>query len=257
MNPLDDVRSPDVAVRLGAIEAIVGSEGGEAEVDALARCLADPSKAVRRRAADALAALATRDDGVRARLVPLLTTADAEMRWGAAFALGRLGTPPPDVLPVLLECLGRDDGDVRWAAADMALRLADAAATSRAIEALAADGSAPQRKMALYCLRDLGAWSPSRDAVASAALADAEPGVRLAAMSLAARSARDRAGTATRLVPLLDDADVGVRRAAAATLGTIGVASVAVLAGLEAAAAGADPALRRAAERALQALRGD
>lgn len=257
MNPLDDLRSADVAVRLGAVEALAHGRGDDAAVDALARCLADASKAVRRRAADALAALATRDAGVRRKLVPLLASPDADTSWGAAFALGRLGTPPADVLPVLLESLGRDDGDVRWAAAEMVLRLEDAAAACRAIEALATGGSAAQRKMALYCLRDLGAWSPARDGVVSAALADADPGVRLAGMSLAARSAPERAATAARVVALLDDPDPGVRRAAAATLGTIGVASVGVLAGLQAAAAGSDPAMRRAADRALRALRGD
>ena len=52
----------------------------------------------------------------------------------------------------------------------------------------------------------------------------------------------------------LDDADAGVRRAAAAALGRLGPAEPAIIEALQRARDGADPALTRAAARALVLL---
>jgi HEAT repeat protein len=104
--------------------------------------------------------------------------------------------------------------------------------------------------MALYGLRDLGRPVPE----ALAALADADTGVRLAAMAALARVPGNPEEAANRLAPMLADPDVGVRRAAAAALGRVGFAAPAAVEALRAAAAGGDAPLRRAAERALEAL---
>src|SRR5947199_72684 len=112
----------------------------------------------------------------------------------------------------------------------------------------------PQRKMALYCIRDLGAPSTDAEGVAAAALGDPDVGVRLAALSTLPAVAVDRVTASRRLLSLLEDPDGGVRRAAAVALGELGTNSEEVVAALRAAAASEDASLKRAAERALRRL---
>src|SRR6185369_11482334 len=104
--------------------------------------------------------------------------------------------PPPAIVPVLLDTLGAEDGDLRWAATAILLGLSDRAATVAGLRGLLDAGNAAQRKMALYCLRDLGIRSPDAEAAAIRALADVDQGVRLAAMAALARLALDRGAAA-------------------------------------------------------------
>src|SRR5439155_13215653 len=177
-------------------------------------------------------------------------------RWGAAFALSLAGDPPAATLPVLLETLGADDGDLRWAAAGIVVRLGDQAALVGSLCALVTSGNAAQRKMALYCLRDLDARTSEVEQALLHALGDADRDVRLAAVATLARLARDRGGAAERLVHALETGDERVRRAAAAGLGALGERSASVLAALRAASVSVDPSLRRAAAGALRQLGG-
>lgn len=226
--------------------------GGPLDVAALADALGAADKASQRRAADEFVSLAARGIAVEAALHAALVSGCARQRWGAAFTLARLGSLPRGAIPVLLEALGMPDGDVRWAAADILIRQGMAAGA--ALAALARDGAPAQRKMALYCLRELGAWTAATDALARGALADADAGVRLAAMASLARQALDRAAASAAVSLLLRDPVPGVRRAAAVTLGRLGVDLPAVRAALETAAAGNDPWLARAAAGALGRL---
>src|SRR6266403_381770 len=174
---------------------------------------------------------------------------------GAAFALSLAGDPPAASLPVLLETLGADDGDLRWAAAGIVVRLQhERAALVESLRTLVASGNAAQRKMALYCLRDLEACTPAVEQAVLHALGDADRDVRLAAVATLARLARDRGAAAAKLVHALETGDERVRRAAAAALGALGERSAPVLAALGAASASPDPSLRRAAEGALRQL---
>ena len=116
-------------------------------------------------------------------------------------------------------------------------------------------GNPPQRKMALYCLRDIDAATEAVERATHAAMDDSDGGVRLAAMATLTRLARDRPSAATKLVQALTADDPRERRAAAAALGDLGLASEAVRAALETAAHGDDASLRRAAERSLRKLR--
>jgi HEAT repeat protein len=75
-------------------------------------------------------------------------------------------------------------------------------------------------------------------------------------MSALARRSVDRARAVRPILAALADPDAGVRRAAAAALGTLGQGSADVRAALETAAAATDGALRRAAERSLRLLAG-
>ena len=155
---------------------------------------------------------------------------------------------------MLLETLGEDDGDLRWAAARIVVRMRDEPELVRMLAELAARGRGPQRKMALYCIRDLGAPSTDAEGVAAAALGDPDVGVRLAALSTLPAVAVDRVTASRRLLSLLEDPDGGVRRAAAVALGELGTNSEEVVAALRAAAASEDASLKRAAERALRRL---
>ncbi len=249
------LRGEDLAARLVAMAAIRTRGVAEAdEVVALLECLGDARKAIQRPTAETLAALAAHAPAVRTALDQALESAEARRRWGAAYALARLDAPTIRLLPVLLETLGGNDGDLRWAAADIVLALADRPAVLCAMRQSARDGNPAQRKMALYCLRDLDDRTPETETAAHAALTDDDPGVRLAAIATVARLATDRARAAARLIALLDHPDPRTPRAAAAALGTLADASTAVIEALERAKTSPDAALRRAAERSLHAL---
>jgi len=251
MTVADRLRSGDVT----AMEELA-AQGTAApdELAALVGCLGHERKAVQRPAAEAFAALAARDARVRAALDGALASGTLRQRWGAAFALSLGGEPPPAIVPVLLETLGADDGDLRWAAAAILLGVRDRGAVAAGLRGLLDTGNAAQRKMALYCLRDLDVRSPDAEGAAIGALADADEGVQLAAMAALARIATDRGVAAVHLVSALETASERVRRAAAAALGVLGERTPTVVAALEAAAASPDAALARAAAGALRAL---
>jgi len=257
MTLAERLRAPDPEVCRAAIAEL--AERGRAtpeELAALADCLGAGRKAVERPAAEAFAALAARGAPVDDVLLGALASPLPRRRWGAAFALSLAGDPPAATLPVLLETLGADDGDLRWAAASIVLRLSDRAALIESLRALVTGGIAVQRKMALYCLRDLETRAPEVEQAVLQALGDADRDVRLAAIATLARLARDRGGAAERLVQALETGDERVRRAAAAGLGALGERSAPVLAALRAASVSADPSLRRAAAGALRQLGG-
>jgi HEAT repeat protein len=226
------------------------------EIDRDLDALGSARKAVQRPAAERLAEAAHGDAAVRPRLVAALASPDARRRWGAAYALARVEPAPAEAMPVLLDALASSDGDIRWASARIltaAVRHEPRHAT--ALAALARAPSALQRKMTLYCLRDLaGAVALDARALIAPALADADAAVRLAAMAAAVVLLSRTPETADLVAALLDDADAGVRRAAAATLGQLGVRTPAVEQGLARAHASGDAALERAAAQALSRL---
>lgn len=255
MTASDRLRSSDVVERLAAMAEL--RECGRADaaaVTSLIECLGDHRKIIQRRGAETLAALGARGTAVHAPLRAALHSKAARQRWGAAYALSLVGPPEMIALPALLEALGADDGDVRWAAGNIVLRMPATERLIGALRELVAHGSALQRKMATYCLRDLNAPSPAVENTVRAALNDTDRGVRLAAMSALARLAIDRPTAARDLIRMLNDEDVSVRRVAAAVLGLLGERSEAVRSALEVAANSDDPSLQRAAVRSLRLL---
>ncbi|HUI28145.1 MAG TPA: HEAT repeat domain-containing protein [Candidatus Kryptonia bacterium] len=239
--------------RLAEIARLSHVAANDAEVAYLIDCLGQPHKAVQRQAARALAQAAVRGVAVAAALQRALGDAAAARRWGAAYALSLIGPPPAAVLPTLLDVLGSADGDLRWAAADILKRLG-ATATSDLLR-LAAHGNAAQRKMALYCLRDLRVITTETEAAVRAALLDTAPGVRLAALAALPHLGRERHAAAGWILPLADDADPGVRRAAIIAFGILGLRTSEIEAVVRGAAQSVtDPGLRRAAERAMKML---
>ena len=186
-----------------------------AELTALCECLDDPHKLVQRRAAEAFAALARRGVPVEPHLrVALAARRSCAVRWGAVYALSLIGPLPRAALPTLLEVIGLDDGDLRWAAADLLEQLAARERPAVVAGLLGRGGRpGPQRKMALYCLRDLGV-AEAFDA-ALAALADAHVETRLAALAVVAAVHPDPIVAAERIAALIDDGDPRLQRAAA------------------------------------------
>jgi len=218
--------------------------------------LGAPTKAEQRSAAEAVAALGRKGHPIDALLERALADEVPRRRWGAAYAWSLLGPVPEACLSVLLEAFGADDGDLRWAAATIVCELGERPSVSGGLRALMGSANGMQRKMALYCLRDLGIRPPGLEREVIAALDDPDPGVRLAAMSALAQLTADPPAAARALARRLDDVEPGVRRAAAATLGRVGAGDPPVIDALRRARDGDDPALARAAARALVALEG-
>lgn len=249
----EELRAPDRARRLDALERLLGRGGAipGSLVGPLAACVGDRSKAVQRRAADALARITDRD-AIRAALVPMLREPDLQRRWGAAYALGVAIGPEAVLLPTLLEALGGSDGDRRWAAAELVIAMGRREGeVGGELLGLVGSSNARQRKMALYCMRDLGMRGDEVEAASRGCLGDAEAAVRLAALSVARRCGRPEALVDAVVGVLEHDPDPGVRRAAAATLGSWRCLAPAVGA-LERATQSEDASLRRAATQALR-----
>ncbi len=224
-------------------------EESEALREALVRPLAHPRRTLQRRAAGALVALLPKSPALEARLLLALTNSDQRLRWGAAWTLGQGENPPAAIWPAVREAMALDDGDQRWAASRLACKLAfENPGIALALDEAAGSAPAVLRKMALYCLRDLG--TPGAATVARRALRDDDSGVRLAALAVLARLG-DPAHASAVAECLEHDPEPGIRRAAAATLGRFGPAAGEVRAILLRVTEGAEPALRRAARLAL------
>ncbi|MGO8804460.1 HEAT repeat domain-containing protein [Candidatus Binatus sp.] len=237
-----------------------------AAIEKSMRELGDARKTVQRRAIDELVAIAAAGNPiVTERLRDSIAGADRRVRWAAAYALGQIGAGAfaMDCADALCEAMSDDDGDIRWAATDLMVRLGreNLAPISARLLKLAADPASHRnaRKMALYCLRDLGMTGPELLAVAERAVHDSEVHVRLAALGLLSQL-RDAPEAAARIMLgcLKSDPDAGVRRAAASALGNLQSATADATAALEAAAADpADESLARAARGALDRLEKD
>jgi HEAT repeat protein len=168
-----------------------------------------------------------------------------------------------DCADALCEAMSDDDGDIRWAATGLMVQLGrkNLAPISARLLKLAADPASRHnaRKMALYCLRDLGITGPDLLAVVERAVHDSDVHVRLAGLAVLSQL-RDAPEAAARIMLgcLKSDPDAGVRRAAASALGNIQRATADATAALAAAAADrCDESLARAARGALDRLGKD
>jgi HEAT repeat protein len=259
-----DLRDIDPVRRLGAIELILSAPAERLSDEvllALVGCVGAAQKTVQRRAIGALARAAESGD---ARVVELLRKSvagdDPRVRWGAAYALGEIGGDAfaMHVADALSEALSDDDGDIRWAAANLIVRLGrEYPAEIRArLIVLGADSDHNARKMALYCIRDLGFGGADLLAVLERAVRDPDVHVRLAALAVLTRLT-DASDAAAKLALecLETDSDPGVRRAAAVALGNFHINSPRAASALRTAAAdNTDASLARAARGALERL---
>ena len=172
-------------------------------------------KATVRRAVEGLVALAAEEPDVgrmldvRFRISPL---------WTIAYTLGQIARPHAPCLEVLVRGLGSGDQDIRWATQ---LLLADLGASYPEVmlrlKTLVHEGSSTQRRMAVYCLRDIGAAGVASLLLGS--IEDPEPLVRVAVVtSLTKVSEVDSEELVALRKAAAEDADVRVRNAAAFAL---------------------------------------
>lgn len=207
---------------------------------------------------------AARTDGrITERLLQVLAGPRPRARWGAAYALALSGAAPElRWRPALIEALATEDGDVRWAAADLLIALGREypAPVEQTLLALLADPAPNRRKMALYCIRDLGLGDGVLMPAMRAAVKDHSTPVRLAALAALKRmlaaaqpAAREHREAMEQLVleVLAGDPEPAVRRTAAALLAALEPPSSRVQTALRATAEAADPALRKIAARTL------
>src|SRR5713101_7766830 len=152
--------SDDASTRLTALATLEAQSGPLSLPPEVCRglflCLGHSRKTVQRAAAAQLVRFARTQPEIVATLIQTLTDSDPRMRWTAAFALSQIDLSAPSPLPVLIENLGHEESDLRWAAATAILRLAKQhPRVIKELLHLAGTGNAVQRRMALYCLRDL------------------------------------------------------------------------------------------------------
>jgi HEAT repeat protein len=260
----NELRGSDPDSRLAAIDMILSAPAellSDDVLDALIGCVGAAQKTVQRRAIDALGAVSESGDArVVERLRQTIRGDDRRVRWGSAYALAQIGATAftMDVADALCEALSDDDGDIRWAAANLLVRLGREfpAEIRERLIALGADSDRNARKMALYCIRDLGIGGAELIAVIEHAVRDPDVHVRLASLAVLT-GLTDASDAATRLTLafLESDADAGVRRAAAVALGNLHNSSPRAAAALRAAAADeSDQSLARAARGALDRL---
>ncbi len=179
--------------------------------------LAQTDKAVVRRAVEELVALAADEPEVAEVLAQRLREAP---RWPVAYALGQITRPSAPCLEMLAWGLGSGDQDLRWATqlllTDLGKRYPEVGAH---LEGLLSDGSATQRRMTVYCLRDIAAAGAGLPAAVLRAITDPEPLVRVAVVTtLAKESGIGPEGLEALGKAAADDPDVRVRNAAAFAL---------------------------------------
>jgi HEAT repeat protein len=229
----------------------------DARVAALLADLDHFDKPVIRSAVDALIALAGDRPGVCDLLQARLAEPGHRNDWPAAYVLGNLPNPSDAALSALLDALDHPAPDIRWAISLLLARIAkNHDALINSLICLCGSGSNNQKRMALYCLRDLGLTTTESAAAMLAALNDPEPTVRVAAViCLKARVDLNAAGKTLLLGTYLNDEEPKVRHAAAIALATVGNAAPEFVAALEKNFLIGDEHTRKAARAALDLLK--
>ncbi len=247
-------------------------------VRGLLACLGHTTKKIQRGAATVLIRFAPRQPEIVEALTHRLTDPDPRLRWTAAFTLSQLDLPRPSpqrvnvssnqtqlpdtstLLPVLIENLGHQESDLRWAAATAVLQIArhHAQDVAHAMIRLVRTGNAVQRRMALYCLRDLGQTDQEAQQAYLASLRDEDPMVRLGGLSCLGKLRLTGEAIRAALLRLLEyDPDLGVRRSAAMTCGQIGDTDTHIVEALQRTAQSDDSSLRKVSTGALRKLPAD
>lgn len=227
--------------------------------DEIARLIADldhTDKPRIRAAVDALVPLAAQSAEIRALLDQRLHQPGHKTYWPAAYVLGQLSQPSRAAIQILLDALDHPAPDIRWAIALLIVRIAkgDGDLTKLLID-LCAGGTANQRRMAIYCLRDLALRDSASVSSFFAALEDSDPTVRVAAViALKARSDVDAQGKDRLCEIYLRDVDPRARHAAAITLANLGAPTEEFLAALGENTTSEDAQTKKAACAALALL---
>jgi HEAT repeat protein len=227
-----------------------------AKLSLLIQALDQPDKKAVREAVETLIPMATGVRDVAARLCAALDAAPAEKRWPIAYVLAHVSPLSTSCVDALKGALGLSDPDIRWAVVLLLVRLAkkpEPAVAAHLIELLHS-GSPTQRRMAVYCLRDIGVEESLRVAL-QYALADSDPLVRVAAVTSLKAFPGIGGDVADQLLRLVaKDLDSRVRASAALALAHVGAPSKKILATLNDAIQSPDTKLAKAARAALALL---
>lgn len=228
----------------------------DAGVAALIADLDHADKPVLRRAVDALIALAGDSPQIHDSLHRRLAEAGHRNYWPVAYILAHLPDASAAVLEVLVQALDHPEPDIRWAVSLLLARIGEKnpGLLIRLI-GLCASGTSNQKRMALYCLRDLALTDGSSAAAMTAALSDRDAGVRVAAaICLKTRPDLHAGGRSALLNAYLNDEQLKVRHAAAIALASLGEPSPEFLAALENNSRLGEDQVRKAADAALELL---
>ena len=229
------------------------------ETDRLAALIADldhPDKPTIRAAVDQLIELARESAQVRTALDLRLNASGHRNYWPVAYILGHLPRPSGAAIRNLLDTLDHREPDIRWACSLLLAKIAQRETTViELLIDLCRRGTANQKRMAIYCLRDLALNDAASLQALIESLADGDATVRVAAVT----SLKNRTDDTDRvrealLQSYLIDADIKVRNAAAVTLANIGSPSEAFLLALREATQSDDSQARKAAVVALGLL---
>jgi HEAT repeat protein len=229
----------------------------ESEIDALIADLDHHDKPTIRAAVDALLPLAGQSADLRALLRERLTRPEKKNYWPVAYILGQLPSPDNTVVRVLLDTLDHQEPDIRWAVALLLVRLAknDDNHIDHLIE-LSANGTANQKRMALYCIRDLSLRDSGSLAALLKGLRDANPTVRVAAaICLKQRADLNDNDKNLLLKTYLEDTDSRVRNAAAIVLADMGSPSEEFVIALREASESENREHKKTADAALELLK--
>ena len=192
------------------------------DIVSLMESLAHSDRAVVRRAVDSLVALGHERPEVRSSLIKLFQEISSEKRWPVAYALGQLNNPSSSCLETLTVALGSEDPDIRWATLQLLIQIGknDPKILTLVCDLINSENPI-QRRMAVYCLRDLGFEDSS---LQLQFLGDTDPLVRVAtvtALSKQSQLSSEVFGVLKRINA--DDTDSRVRSAAGFVLEQIDI----------------------------------
>lgn len=241
----------------GVVGKIFMDNEYETDISALISDLEHTEKRVIRAAVDALVSLAPHSPQLRDALHQRMSEHDVKNAWAIAYVLAQLPQPSREAIQRLLQGLAHEDADIRWAISLLLVRLANSdAEIFRQLLRLCASGDALQRRMAIYCLRDLKSQDAAATEVFCRALSDPDPLVRIAgAAGLKTKANLEVREKDALLTVFLEDPDNRVRSVAAVTLAQTGMPSKNFLQALYHAESGENEQLKRAASAALALLK--
>jgi len=157
------------------------------ENDRLAALIADldhPDKPTIRAAVDQLIGLARESAQVRTALDRRLNELGRRNYWPVGYILGHLPQPSGATIRNLLDTLDHREPDIRWAIVLLLVRIAksEISIISPLID-LCQSGTANQKRMAIYCLRDLALNDAASLQALLLSLSDSDATVRVAAVT--------------------------------------------------------------------------